>query len=134
MAKLASAREDRIKRERELFLKRQKIRKFKKQGIKLLEEIDPRNTYQVSLGTKEVNGVDTEEPCFTVHVKRKRPKEKVREGLSIPETVELTNNDGETETFQTDVVKIDTESGYRGGVTMAIIFFILISVLMFGFF
>ncbi|MHA1144534.1 MAG: hypothetical protein ACTSRW_07350 [Candidatus Helarchaeota archaeon] len=130
---MATEREERIKRERDLFLKRQKIRKFKKQGIKLLEKIDEKNTYQVSLGTKEIGGEDTEEPCFTVHVKRKRPKEKVKEGLLIPETITLTNEDGETETFKTDVVRIDTEHGYRGGVTMILIIVFLVSVLLLGF-
>ena len=98
----------------------QELRKFKKQAIADLTKYDPKNIVQVAIGSKEVSGQDTGEMCYTVFVKRKRSLERLENHpeLIIPKTI---NYDGQE--FPVDVIKIDTDKGYRG---MSTFIFVLI--------
>jgi hypothetical protein len=83
------------------------------------------NVLQVSIGTKEVNGKDTGEPCFTVLVKKKVAEKKLDPKGVIPP---------EIEGFRIDVIPVETEQGYRGTTTFVIlisfVFMILLSMVM----
>ena len=79
------------------------------------------NVLQVSVGTKEVNGVDTGELCYTVLVKRKRSEKKLDPKEIIP---------AEIEGFKTDVVPVETEVGYRGTTTFVILTSFVLMVLL----
>ena len=98
----------------------QELRKYKKQAIADLTKYDPKNIMQVAIGSKEIGGKDTGEMCYTVFVKRKRSLnrlEKYPERI-IPKTITF---DGQE--FPVDVIKIETDSGYRG---MSTFLFILV--------
>ncbi len=83
------------------------------------------NVIQVSVGTKEVNGKDTGEPCYSVLVKKKVAEKKLDPKDMIP---------SEIEGFKIDVIPVETEQGYRGTTTFVIlisfVFMILLSMVM----
>ena len=78
------------------------------------------NVLQVSIGTKEVNNKDTGEMCYTVLVKKK-----VREKRLDPNDIIPPEIDG----LKTDVIQVETESGYRGTTTFVIIISFMLVIL-----
>ena len=98
------------------------LRKHKKQAIQDLSKIDTKNIMQVAIGSREVDGKDTGEICYTVFVRRKRSPEKMAKYPEriVPKTITY---DGVE--YPVDVIKIDTDSGYRG---MSTFIFILLYV------
>ncbi len=79
------------------------------------------NVLQVSIGTKEVGGKDTGEPCFSVLVKKKVRKNKLDPNDIIPSEI-----DG----FKTDIVPVETEVGYRGTTTFVILTSFVLMILL----
>ncbi|NHI91635.1 MAG: hypothetical protein EAX96_03960 [Candidatus Lokiarchaeota archaeon] len=104
----------------------QDLRKYKKQAIADLTKYDPKNIVQVAIGSREVDGKDIGEMCYTVFVKRKRPLDKLEKYPEriVPKTITY---DGQS--FPVDVIKIDTDQGYRG---MSTFVFILIYLSVLG--
>jgi len=98
----------------------QDLRKYKKQAIADLTKYDPKNIVQVAIGSKEVNGKDIGEMCYTVFVKRKRSLDRLEK---YPERVIPKNIKYDGQDFSVDVINIDTDKGYRG---MSTFVFILI--------
>ncbi|MHA1785429.1 MAG: hypothetical protein ACTSVE_09530 [Candidatus Helarchaeota archaeon] len=96
----------------------QDLRKHKKEAIKDLTSYDPKNIIQVAIGSREVGGNDTGEMCYTVFVKRKRSLERLEKYPEkiIPKTITYDNKE-----FLVDVIKIDTDKGYRGMSTFVFI-------------
>ncbi|MHA1383094.1 MAG: hypothetical protein ACTSR3_04950 [Candidatus Helarchaeota archaeon] len=79
------------------------------------------NVIQVSIGTKEINGEDIDEPCYAVLVKKKVKKEKLDPNDIIPQ---------EIEGFRTDIIPVETEVGYRGTSTFVILVSFVITILI----
>ena len=98
----------------------QELRKFKKQAIADLTKYDPKNIMQVAIGSKEVAGKDTGEMCYTVFVRRKRTPDRLEK---YPERIIPKSITYDGQAFPVDVIKIDTDKGYRG---MSTFVFILI--------
>ncbi|MHA1379636.1 MAG: hypothetical protein ACTSRG_14780 [Candidatus Helarchaeota archaeon] len=97
----------------------QKYRKEKKRIQEKILKLP--NVIQVSVGTKEVKGEDTGEPCYAVLVKKKVKKEKLDPKDIIPP---------EIEGFKTDVIPVETEVGYRGTTTFVILVSFVLTILL----
>ncbi len=100
----------------------QELRKHKKQAIEDLTKYDTKNIVQVAIGSKEVNGEDTGEMCYSVFVKRKRSPERM---AKYPERIIPKSITYDGIEYPVDVIKIDTDSGYRG---MSTFIFILLYI------
>ena len=79
------------------------------------------NVLQVSIGTKEVKGIDTEETCYTVLVKKKVPKARLDPKDMIPPEI-----DG----MKIDIVPVESEVGYRGTTTFVLIISFVLTILL----
>jgi len=94
------------------------LRKHKKQAIEDLSKYDTKNIVQVAIGSKEVDGKDTGEICYSVFVKRKRTPGRMAKypDRIIPKTITYDGIE-----YTVDVIKIDMDSGYRGMSTFVFI-------------
>ena len=95
-------------------------RREKKRIQELLKKQYP-NVIQISVSTKEVNGKDIDELCYSVLVKKKVRKERLEPDQIIP---------AEFEGFKTDVIPVETEVGYRGTTTFVILVSFVLTILL----